>query len=154
MRHYREQEMPVRVRTVEGDKATLEINRGRQAEVTVRPGETVPGSRLIVLRVQRRMESSKLNQGKPTEVSVVEVRDTANGGTREWISGVPSHSHDPVALIEDSATGQRYTATPGQRFKSKDGAEFIISDVRPNQLVIEDAATGAVRTLPLRGPRG
>jgi hypothetical protein len=100
------------------------------------------------------MEDSKLNLGRPTEVSVVEVRDTATGVSREWISGVPASAHDPVALVEDATTGQRYTATPGQRFKSADGTEFVVSDVRPNQIVIEDAATKAVRTLPLRGPRG
>ena len=154
MRHYREREMPIQVRSVEGETATIEISGSSTREIQVHPGETVPGSRLIVLRVQRRMEDSKLTQNAPAEVSVVEVRDTATGTTREWISGVPSNAHDPVALIEDSATGQRYTATPGQRFTSADGSEFIISDVRPNQLVIEDAATGTVQTLPLRGPRG
>jgi hypothetical protein len=100
------------------------------------------------------MDDSKLNLGQPMEVSVVEVRDSASGASREWISGVPVSAHDPVALVEDAATGQRYTATPGQRFKSADGAEFIVSDVRPNQIIIEDAATGAVQTIPLRGPRG
>lgn len=108
----------------------------------------------MVVKVLRRMESSKLNEGKPMDVSVVGVRDTATGSTREWISGVPTSAHDPIALIEDSATGRRYTATPGQRFKSADGATFIISDVRPNQIVIEDAASGAVQTIPMRGPRG
>lgn len=154
MRHYREREVPIQVRSVVGDTATLSIRGRSMREVKVRAGETVPGSRLLVVRVQRRMRDSKLNLGQPMEVSVVAVRDTATGTTREWISGVPSNAHDPVALIEDSATGQRYTATPGQRFHSADGAEFIIADVRPNQLVIEDAASGAVQTLPLRGPRG
>ena len=154
MRHYREREVPVRVRSVEGETATLEIEGSSNREIKIHPGETVPGSRLIVLRVQRRMENSKLTQLQPAEVSVVEVRDTTTGTTREWISGVPTNAHDPVALIEDLATGQRYTATPGQRFTSADGSEFIISDVRPNQLIIEDAVTGAAQTLPLRGPRG
>lgn len=154
MRHYREREMPIQVRTVVGDTATLSIRGTSPRDVNVRAGDTIPGSRLIVLRVQRRMESSKLNLGNPMEVSVVTVRDTSTGTTREWISGVPPSAHDPVALIEDAATGQRYTAAPGQRFKSADGSEFIVSDVRPNQLVIENAATGAVQTLPLRGPRG
>jgi ankyrin repeat protein len=154
MRHYREREMPVEIRTVADDSATLVLRGAPQPEVTVAPGETIPGSRLTVVRVQRRMEDSKLNLGRPTEVSVVEVRDTATGVSREWISGVPASAHDPVALVEDATTGQRYTATPGQRFKSADGTEFVVSDVRPNQIVIEDAATKAVRTLPLRGPRG
>jgi hypothetical protein len=100
------------------------------------------------------MKDSKLNLGKPMEVSVVEVRDNSTGTTRDLISGVPASAHDPVALVEDASSGRRYTATPGQRFKSKDGAEFIISDVRPNQIVIEDAASGATQTIPLRGPRG
>jgi ankyrin repeat protein len=154
MRHYREREVPVRVRSVQGETATLEIEGARDREITVRAGEQIPDSRLIVLRVQRRMEESKLTQETPAEISIVEVRDTASGSTREWISGVPASAHDPVALIEDAATGRRYTATPGQRFTSADGAEFVIADVRPNQLVIKDAATGAVQTLPLRGPRG
>ncbi len=154
MRHYREREMPVEIRTVANDTATLALRGAKQPEVTVAAGETIPGSRLTVVRVQRRMEDSKLNLGQPMEVSVVEVRDTATGVSREWISGVPASAHDPVALVEDASTGQRYTATPGQRFKSADGAEFVVSDVRPNQIVIEDAATKAVQTIPLRGPRG
>lgn len=154
MRHYREREVPLQVRSVEGETAIFTIKGASSREVKVHPGETVPGSRLVVLRVQRRMEDSKVSLGKPLEVSVVEVRDTATGTTREWISGVPSSAHDPVALIEDAATSRRYTASPGQRFKTADGAELIVSDVRPNQLVIEDAATGAVQTIPLRGPRG
>jgi len=154
MRHYREREMPVEVRTVSSDSATLRLRGAPQPEVTVKPGETIPGSRLTIVRVQRRMEDSKLNLGQPMEVSVVEVRDTASGVSREWISGVQASAHDPVALVEDTTTGRRYTATPGQRFKSADGAEFVVSDVRPNQIVIEESATGAVQTLPLRGPRG
>lgn len=154
MRHYREREIPVQVRSVEGETAILNIVGRQSREVKVRSGETIPGSRLVVLRVQRRMENSKLAVGQTTEVSVVEVRDSATGTTREWISGVSASAHDPVALVEDATNGQRYTASPGQRFKSADGTEFIISDVRPNQLVIEEVANGNVHTLPLRGPRG
>jgi ankyrin repeat protein len=154
MRHYRERELPVEVRTVGKDTATLSILGATRREVTVRAGDTIPGSNLVVLRLKRHMEVSKLNLGQPMEVSVVEVRDNATGTTRDLISGVPSQAHDPAALVEDASTGRRYTATPGQRFKSQDGAEFIISDVRPNQIVIEDAATGATQTIPLRGPRG
>ncbi len=154
MRHYRERELPVRVRSVEGGTATVEILGSNNREMRVVPGDPVAGSRLVVLRVERRMRDSKLNLGQPEEVSVVEVRDTATGTTREWISGVPSGAHDPVALVEDAATGKRYIASPGKRFKSADGAEFIVTDVRPNQIIIEDAASGAVHTLPLRGPRG
>jgi ankyrin repeat protein len=154
MRRYREREVPVRLKTVSTDVATLEILGPTPTEIQVKPGEAIPGSPLLLVSATRRMQDSKLNLGAPMEVSVVEVRDSQTGATREWISGEPATAHDPVALVEDAATGRRYAATPGRRFKSADGSEFIVADIRPNQIVIEDAATGAVKTLPLRGPRG
>lgn len=154
MRHYSERELPIQVRSVEGDTATLEIMGAKYREIRVRTGETIPNTRLVVVRMQRRIEDSKVSLGQPVEISVVEVKDSRNGASREWIAGIPSSSRDPAALIEDSATGRRYTAVAGQRFKSEDGGEFLISEVRPNQIVIKDMASGAVSTLPLRGPRG
>lgn len=154
MRHYREKEMPVSVKSVKGETATLTLAGASTREVQVRAGETIPGSRLVVVRVRRRMEDSKVNPGADSEISVMEVRDADTGATREWIAGVPSKAHDPVALVEDEATGKRYLASPGQRFTGADGAEYLISDVRPNQMIIQEISTGAVRTIPLRGPRG
>ena len=154
MRAYREREVPVSVETVKGESATLRIEGTKPREVTLRAGDKVPGSSLVVVRVQRRMEDSKLNPGGQTEISVVALRDESSGATREWIAGVPSQSHDPVALVEDAATGKRYIASPGQRFTAEDGSEFLVTAVRPNQMVIEDVASGEVRTIPLRGPRG
>ena len=154
MRHYQERELPVEVRSVEEGSATLAIRSAEPREVRLQAGDPIPDSRLVVVRVERRIQHSKDNLGRDAEVSVVEVRDESTGTTREWISGVPASAHDPVALVEDAATGRRYTASPGQRFTSADGREFIVSDVRPNQLVIEDAGSGAVRTIPLSGPRG
>lgn len=154
MRHYREADVPVQVAEVSGETATLKINGRTDRQVKVRAGEAIPGSSLVVLRVKRRMEDSKLTDGRPMEVSVVEVSDRNSGAKREWISGRPSTAHDPVALVEDPLTGQRYTAVPGQRFKSADGGEFRVADVRPNQIVIEDLSDGSVQTVPLSGPRG
>ena len=155
MRHYREKEIPLRIQSVQGETATVSIATGAAPrQMKVKAGDTIPGTDLVVIRMQRRMEDSKVNLGKPSEISVVEVRDSSSGQTREWISGFPSAAHDPIALVEDSASGKRYVASPGQRFKGADGAEYLISDVRPNQMVIKDIASGAVRTIPLRGSRG
>lgn len=154
MRHYREREVPVSVKTVQGDTATLTVAGSAPREMKVRAGSSIPGTSLTIVRVQRRMEDSKVNPGGSSEISVVQLRDSSTGATREWIAGFPASAHDPVALVEDAATGKRYVASPGQRFKGADGAEYLVSDVRPNQLVIQDLGSGAVRTIPLRGPRG
>ena len=154
MRHYREKEIPVSLHSVVGDTATVSITGAASGQMKVKVGETIPGTRLLVVRMKRRMEDSKVNLGKPSEISVIEVRDRTSGQTREWISGFPAAAHDPLALVEDAATGKRYLAAPGQHFRGADGVEYLISDVRPNQMVIQEVATGAVQTIPLRGPRG
>jgi ankyrin repeat protein len=154
MRHFREEEVPLSVKSVQGDTATVRVTGAVTREVKVRAGDPIPGSNLVVVRVRRRMEESKVNPDRAAEISVMEVRDGSTGTTREWISGVPAKAHDPVALVEDAATGKRYLASPGQRFTAADGSEYLISDVRPNQIVIQESATGAVQTIPLRGPRG
>jgi hypothetical protein len=154
MRLYREKELPVNVQSIRGDTATLTLVGASPREVQVRVGETIPGSSLVVVNVRRRMEDSKVNPGAAAEISVMEVRDADSGITREWIAGIPSKAHDPVALVEDETTGKRYIASPGQRFTSAEGMEYLITAVRPNQMVIQESASGAVRTIPLRGPRG
>jgi hypothetical protein len=106
-----------------------------------------------VVDIRRKLETSKVHPEDPIEVVVVQVQDELTGIRREWRSGLATSAHDPLALVEDPATGRRYIAAPGQRFSGADGTGFIIRDVRPGQLVVEDAE-GSVHTLPLRGPRG
>lgn len=150
MRAYRQKELPLRVESVEGEVATLRMSSGGVKQVA--RGETIPGTPLKVVRVDRRIRDLK-DQGGETEVSVVEVEDEGSGRRRELVAGLESTAHDPVALVED-AGGRRYVARAGQRFRGADGAEYVVVDVRPNQMVIENKTSGEVITVPLRGPRG
>lgn len=150
MRAYRQKELPLRVESVNGEVATLRMSGGGVKEVS--QGEAIPGTPLKVVRVERRMQEIK-DQAGTTEVSVVEVEDESSGRRRELVSGLESTAHDPVALVED-AGGKRYVARAGQKFRGADGAEYVVIDVRPNQMVIENKTAGEVITVPLRGPRG
>ncbi len=156
MRHYREKEVPIRFSSVQGDTATLSLAGPRLREIKVRNGETIPGSNLVIVSMRRHIEDSKVSAESPTELedSIIEVRDSSTGSTRKWRTGFPAKAHDPVALVEDASTGKRYTATAGQHFKGADGTDYVVSEVRPNQLIIQDIAKGTSQTLPLRGPRG
>lgn len=154
MRHYRQRELPVEVKKVSGGVASLRIAGPEPKDVEVQAGETIQKSKLMVVRVFTRVEKGKLNNSQPIEVGIVEIEDTGSGEKREWIAGMPASGHDPIALVEDATTGQRYIAKPGQKFTSEDGREFIVSDVRPGQIVIEDTGSGEMATLRLRGPRG
>jgi hypothetical protein len=120
----------------------------------VKAGEIIPGSSLSVVRVFSRTEQGKLNDGAPIEIGMIEVEDLRRGRRMEWAAGRPATGHDPVALVEDATTRRRYLARPGQKFTSEDGREFIVNDVRPGQLLIEETTSGEVLTLHLRGPKG
>jgi ankyrin repeat protein len=150
MRAYRQKELPLRVESVTGEVATLRMSGGGVKQVS--QGEVIPGTPLKVVRVERRMQDVKDQAGR-TEVSVVEVEDESSGRRRELVSGLESTAHDPVALVED-AGGKRYMARAGQKFRGADGSEYVVIDVRPNQMVIENRTAGEVITVPLRGPRG
>jgi len=150
MRAYRQTDLPLRVESVQGQVATVRLAGGGTKEVV--QGGTIPGSRLKVVRVEHRMRDLK-DEGGQTEVSVVEVEDSATGRKRELISGVEPSAHDPVALVEDGQ-GRHFVAKAGQKFRGADGTEYVVTDVRPNQMVIENRTKGEVITVPLRGPRG
>ena len=150
MRAYRQTDLPLRVESVQGQVATVRLSGGGVKEVP--QGEMIPGSRLKVVRVEHRMRDLK-DEGGRTEVSVVEVEDSSNGRKRELISGVEPTAHDPVALVEDGQ-GRHFVAKAGQKFRGADGTEYVVTDVRPNQMVIENRTKGEVITVPLRGPRG
>lgn len=150
MRAYRQKELPLRVESVTGEVATLRMSGGGVKQVS--QGEAIPGTPLKVVRVERRIRDLK-DQAGQTEVSVVEVENESSGRRRELVSGLESTAHDPVALVED-AGGKRYVAKAGQKFRGADGSEYVVIDVRPNQMVIENKTAGEVITVPLRGPRG
>ena len=151
MRAYRQKELPMRVESVKGETASIRVAGGGVQEV--RKGAPIPGTSLTIVRLQRRMKEEKDSAGGPTEVSVVEVTDAGTGRTRELVSGLPSTAHDPVALVEDGG-GRRYLARAGQKFSGEDGSRYVVVDVRPNQMVIENLSEAEVITVPLRGPRG
>jgi len=152
MRSYREKELPLRVDSTAETSATLRVAGGEP--VTVEQGSSIPGSSLQIIHISRRMQSGKNDGGTPVEVSVVSVRDSRSGVERDLVVGLPALAHDPVALVEDSASGSYYVARTGQRFRSASGEDYLVGDVRPNQIVIENMKTGETTTLPLRGPRG
>lgn len=152
MRSFIQRELPLSVVAVGDSDADLQI-AGRDETVTVAEGDSIPGSSLKVVRIQHRVRTGKEGAGA-TDVSVVEVEDVANGVARELVIGLPALAHDPIALVEDAGTGRYYLARTGQRFRAADGTEFLVADVRPNQLVIEEVDGGITRTVPLSGPRG
>src|SRR5690606_36305418 len=73
MRSFRQKELPLRVETVASDRATIRIAGSSSREVAV--GQSIPGTTLQVVQVDRRLRETKENEGRPVEVSILEVED-------------------------------------------------------------------------------
>lgn len=151
MRAYRQKELPLRIESVVGETATVRVAGSGVRQVP--KGTAIPGTALTIVRLQRRMKEQKDSSAGPTEVSVVEVEEAGTGRKRELVTGLASAAHDPVALVEDGG-GKRYLARAGQSFSGPDGSRYVVVDVRPNQMVIENLSKAEVITVSLRGPRG
>ncbi len=152
MRSYRQRELPLVVESADKGVASVRMVGGETQKIG--EGSTIPGTSLKVIRVHRKMQSGKENFGAPVEVSVVQIEDAKTGMSRDLVVDLPALAHDPVALVEDAASGRYYVARTGQRFKTADGTDYLVGDVRPNQVVIENMETRVTTTIPLRGPRG
>jgi ankyrin repeat protein len=157
MRGYRETPLPLAFEKVTGTRARLRLLFGDQPAVDLAAGESIPNTQLRVLRVERKFDHSKLNEGQPVDVSLVEIEDPASGTRRTLIANHEAAAHDPFAVLQELPDGRMLVARQGQQFTTSDGASWSVVDVRPTQIVIERAdRSGAPITLPLAGnnPKG
>jgi hypothetical protein len=88
MRQYSQRELPVEVKKVSGDTATLRLSGKPAKEISVRAGDPIPNSKLVVVKVSTRTEVGKLNNSQPIYVGVVQVEDRQTGRKMVQRSGM------------------------------------------------------------------
>lgn len=152
---YREKPLPMIVEktmpaTNEGtSKAELRMLYGKQKKIEVSEGEIIPNTRFKIVSIRRMLNHSKMTDGKPTDVSVVEIEDTRTGKRRKMTAKIPASASEPWAVMRTNSSGKYYAARAGQKFSTADGQHYTITDVRPSQLVITHNDSGEVSTIPL-----
>ncbi len=147
MTGYHEKALPLIIEKVEGSKAVVKLLYGQRKRVSVAAGETLPQTQLRVKALRKRSSYSKENQEKPGDLSIVEVEDLSNGVVREFQVNKTVSAHEPYAILEGESP---MVAKLGDRFKGADGNQYIVVDIRPNQVVIENQETGEPVTLNRR----
>lgn len=149
---YRSRPLPLMVEKTQpsssgGSEAEVRMLYGKQKKVTVREGDTIPNTRFKVTSIRRMLNHSKMTDGKPTDVSVVEIEDTATGKRRKMTTRIPATAEDPWAVLE-AGTDRHYAARAGQTFRSASGTEYTVTDVRPTQIILT-SENGKTITIPL-----
>lgn len=152
MRGYQQKPLPLIVEKVTPQAAEVRMLYGSQQRVKVPPGGIIPNTPFKVIRIQPKFNHSKMTDGKPADISVVEIKDTRTGQRRELTSQLPANASEPIAVIEDqSGTNgvKTYAARTGQSFQSANGDTYTVTDIRPNQIILTHLKSGQVTTLPL-----
>lgn len=153
MLDYREKPLPLIVEKTttknQVKHAELRMLYGIQEKVTVKEGDVIPNTRFKIVNIKRVFNDSKVTDGKPADISVVEIEDTTTGKRRQMTAQIPASASEPWAVLRSKASGETYAVRVGQRFSTSDGQPFTITDVRPNQLVLSQDDTGETTTIPL-----
>ncbi len=154
MLDYREKPLPLMVEETTpsqhgGTEARVRMLYGKQKQVTVREGDTIPDTRFKVISIRRMLNHSKITDGKPADVSVVEIEDTATGKRRKMTARIPASAADPWAVLRNKSDGQAYAAKAGQQFHTADGQTYTVTDVRPSQIILTHNTTGEATTIRL-----
>lgn len=132
-----------------GSKAQLRKLYGSQEKVEVSEGEMIPDTRFKIVSIRRMLNHSKITDGQPADVSVVEIEDVKTGQRRSMTAKIPATAAEPWAVLRSQSSGETYAARAGQKFTTASGRQFTITDVRPNQLIITADDSGEVSTIPL-----
>ena len=152
---YREKPLPLMVEKTSpasnggSSQAEVRMLYGQQKKVAVREGEVIPDTKFKIVSIRRMLNHSKITDGQPTDVSVVEIEDTRTGKRRKMTARIPATASEPWAVMRAQSTGKYYAVRAGQSFSTADGEHFTVTDVRPSQLVITHNGSGEVSTIPL-----
>ena len=151
---YTEKPLPIMVEKTHrgesgGSEAEIRMLYGQHQKIKVREGDTIPATRFKVVRIRRMLSHSKITDGKPTDVSVVEIEDTRTGQRRKMTTRIPAAAAEAWAVLRSQSSGQTYAVRAGQHFRTADGQHYTVSDVRPTQIILSRDDTGEATTIPL-----
>lgn len=147
MESYREKPLPLRVEGVEGQEARVRYLFGENESVTVKKGDEIPFTGLRVVKVESRHDDTKMSMGRPVDVSTVVIEDPVSGRRRELVAKLDASAHEPFAVLRPRGGGEPMIALQGGVLRVPSGAMYVVQDVRPSQVVLENTATGEMHTV-------
>ncbi len=136
MKAYRQKHLPFIVEGAGTKSARVRMLYGKQKRVEVKKGEEIPETHFRIVSIQKKRRDSKMTGNKLADVSVVVIEDERTGVRRKLTSHIPATASEPLAVLKDRVSGQSYAVRAGQTFYLANGDEYLVADVRPNQVVL------------------
>jgi hypothetical protein len=150
LREMRVVEAPLRLEEVSGSKAKVK-NTETGEVVSVRTGDTIPGTSMKVGRIVRRIETDKW--GAPNDLSSLTAVDEATGDEMVFIRDMPTRSSESYAELTsgtDPAVSVKIRQGEEFRWPGEPDRSYLVIDMRPTQVVVRETDTGDTWTIPLQ----
>ena len=142
---------PILITEVREDAAVLRLlhRPPEQALVTVPVGERIPDTWFEVTAVTRRTRPAE--SGAARDESEVLARDTRRQTEHRFLPRTLPRDADTHLVVVAKRSGQDFAARIGDTFTvAETGRRYVVTDIRPHQLVIRGERTNEVLTIQRR----
>jgi hypothetical protein len=149
LKEYTEVRLPFVVREVAGEVATIEFQGdGAPAREKVRKGDAIRGTKLKIDRVETRLDTDK--HGERVDMSQIVMTDGDTGDRVVALKDLPTRTSASFATLTDADGKTTLKVREGEVFSwpSEPGVSYKVIDLRMDQVVVKDEASGKTVTIP------
>ncbi len=149
LKEYTEVRLPFVLRAVQGETATVEFDSdGTGKQEKVRKGDTIKGTKLKVDRVETRTDFDK--HGVKVDMSQVVLTDADTNDRVVALKDLPTRTSATFATLVSADGKDTLKVREGESFTwpSEPGSSYKVIDLRMDQVVVKDEASGKTVTIP------
>ena len=149
LKEYTEVRLPFVLRDIQGESATVEFNAdGTGTREKVHKGETIKGTKLKVDRIEARTDTDK--NGEKVDMSQLVLTDSDTNDRVVALKDLPTRTSASFATLVSADGKDTLKVREGETFAwpSEPGSSYEVIDLRIDQVVVKEEATGKTITIP------
>jgi hypothetical protein len=148
LKEYTEVRLPFVLREVKGETASIEFDDGTAQREKVRKGETIKGTKLKVDRIEARTDTDK--HGEKVDMSQLVLIDSDTNDRVVALKDLPTRTSASFATLVSADGKDTLKVRDGETFTwpSEPGVSYKVIDLRMDQVVVKDEASGKTITIP------
>ncbi len=156
LKEYTEVRLPFVLREVQGETATIEMDapgddepaKGSGKREKVHKGEVIKGTKLKVDRIEARTDTDK--HGDKIDMSQLILTDADTNDRVVALKDLPTRTSASFATLVSADGKDTMKVREGETFTwpSEPGVSYKVIDLRIDQVVVKDEASGKTVTIP------
>ena len=149
LKEYNEVRLPITLESIEGEKAHIKRTDGGESRMeTVKPGDTIRGLPLKVLKVEARQDIDK--NGEPANLSQVTLEDSSTKEKYVLTGNLPAKTSASYAVLASPDGKATFKVHRGDVFTwpAEGGSNYKVIDLSQDQVVLQQVDNKKMWTIP------